>query len=287
MKEYIIQTELSDLKISVFLLKEGFHLWQHKEYKDPVEKAFALHHHSTYEIFFAMGSIDLMTAEASHHYESTILVVPPNCAHYSATFHNCYGINFTFEPLSPKKQEVYIALKKALTHGLVALPMEETERFYFGQLVKAMAGELPREQASHLIPLLFSQFFSRLIPRARGEINESKRHRYINLIDSYIARAFAGRPSLSDLAEHLHLCPRQVSRILQKEYNCSFSQLVHKQRLDTACYLLKQTNLPISEIAAGVGYEFENYFFSQFKKEYGVTPTEYRKKNDAAHLQKL
>ncbi len=25
-KEYVIQTELSDLKISVFLLKEGFHL---------------------------------------------------------------------------------------------------------------------------------------------------------------------------------------------------------------------------------------------------------------------
>ena len=262
MKEYIIQTELSDLKISVFLLKEGFHLWERKEYKDPMEKAFALHHHSTYEIFFAMGSIDLMTAEAPHHYESTILVVPPNCAHYSATFHNCYGINFIFEPLSPTKQEVYTALKKELERGIVALPMEETERFYFEQLVKAMEGNLPQEQASYLIPLLFSQFFSRLIPRARGEISESKRHRYINLIDSYVANTFTGRPCLADLAKHLHLCPRQVSRILQKEYGCSLSQLVHKQRLDTACYLLKQTALPITEIAAGVGYEFENYFFT-------------------------
>ena len=40
--------------------------------------------------------------------------------------------------------------------------------------------------------------------------------------------------------------------------------------------LLKYTSMPISEISATVGYSHENYFFTMFRKEYGVTPKKYR-----------
>ena len=54
-------------------------------------------------------------------------------------------------------------------------------------------------------------------------------------------------------------------------------ELVNRKRLAVACMLLKYTNLPISEISANVGYGHENYFFTLFRRTYGVSPRAYRK----------
>ena len=42
--------------------------------------------------------------------------------------------------------------------------------------------------------------------------------------------------------------------------------------------LLLETELTVGEIAAKIGYENPNKFTSAFKKTYGVTPTEFKKR---------
>ncbi|MBE6358494.1 MAG: AraC family transcriptional regulator [Lentisphaerae bacterium] len=49
-------------------------------------------------------------------------------------------------------------------------------------------------------------------------------------------------------------------------------------RLNTAAYLLLQTNMPINEIAHDCGYQDEYYFSRLFKQYRNCTATEYRKK---------
>ena len=49
-----------------------------------------------------------------------------------------------------------------------------------------------------------------------------------------------------------------------------------RQRFQKAVVLLMETDLPVEEIAANVGYENMSYFYRQFKARYGMTPRQYR-----------
>ena len=44
--------------------------------------------------------------------------------------------------------------------------------------------------------------------------------------------------------------------------------------------LLESTDRPISVIAAEVGYASAAGFFTAFRKTFGITPTEYRRKSN-------
>ena len=47
--------------------------------------------------------------------------------------------------------------------------------------------------------------------------------------------------------------------------------------MQEAARLLKSTDLPVSKIAASLGYENRTQFYKVFQKEYQIVPTEYRK----------
>ena len=49
--------------------------------------------------------------------------------------------------------------------------------------------------------------------------------------------------------------------------------------MEMAKKLLEETSIKIEEIAFLVGYNNEYYFMKHFKKEEGMTPTEFRKSN--------
>ena len=54
-----------------------------------------------------------------------------------------------------------------------------------------------------------------------------------------------------------------------------------KIQLREAARLLKASELPVSRIAAYLGYENRTQFYTIFEREYQMTPTEYREKAHA------
>lgn len=56
----------------------------------------------------------------------------------------------------------------------------------------------------------------------------------------------------------------------------NISDVITDIRIETACNLLKNTNLSLKEISAKVGYSNQYYFSSCFKKKTGQTPSSYR-----------
>ena len=75
-----------------------------------------------------------------------------------------------------------------------------------------------------------------------------------------------------------------VSRsVLQKKLKAltGFSpvELVREARMKMAAQLILKTNLTLSEITYKVGLSDPHYFSKCFKKQYGITPTEYKEKN--------
>lgn len=94
---------------------------------------------------------------------------------------------------------------------------------------------------------------------------------------SYIKEYYAQDINLTKAAEALHINPDYLGRLLKKECNLSFGQLLSSVRLEKACKLLSDINLPISEVAFSVGFKDFRHFGQVFKSHYQMTPTQYRK----------
>lgn len=95
----------------------------------------------------------------------------------------------------------------------------------------------------------------------------------------YVNEHFNENISLQDLSEKLYLTPNYITTLFKKDTGTTFKRYLTKVRLDHAKKLLKDTNTKISDIAALVGYDNDEYFCKVFKKTTGSTPSDYRKAN--------
>ena len=82
--------------------------------------------------------------------------------------------------------------------------------------------------------------------------------------------------SISMLAEKFHVSIAYMSYLFKKYFNENFSDYLWKLRVSKAKELLRGTSKPIEEICIEVGYENVSSFRRKFKKELGITPSQYR-----------
>ncbi len=90
--------------------------------------------------------------------------------------------------------------------------------------------------------------------------------------------------SLSLVAEEIGISHSYLSTVFKNELKCSYSEYLLKIRLEKAIGLMEAGERNIRKIAERSGFNSYEYFFSVFKKTYGVTPKEYvkgGKKQDA------
>lgn len=82
---------------------------------------------------------------------------------------------------------------------------------------------------------------------------------------------------LEEIAKQYHFSSKTLSRLFQKELNMSFSTWLKQAKLLQALTDLEM-NKPILNIALDLGYESSSAFSYMFKRQMGMTPTEYLKK---------
>lgn len=85
--------------------------------------------------------------------------------------------------------------------------------------------------------------------------------------------------SLDELSEQFHINKYQICRDFKKYLKTSPLQYLNNVRLEHAKELLTNTSLHVNEISYQIGFENTNHFIQLFKKEVGMTPTIYRKKD--------
>ena len=82
---------------------------------------------------------------------------------------------------------------------------------------------------------------------------------------------------LSDLSKKLNVSTVNLSKIIKKNLGVTFKSMLQKKRLGEAEKLIKNTDIPITEIIFSVGYENTNFFYRMFSSRYGCSPKVYRK----------
>ena len=85
--------------------------------------------------------------------------------------------------------------------------------------------------------------------------------------------------TLASMAKHFHYSESYLSRLISRQLGMSFSQLLQMIRLEESCELLINSDIRITELCERVGYDNESYYIQLFRKAYGVTPLQYRKRN--------
>ncbi|MEY8752340.1 response regulator transcription factor [Alkalicoccobacillus gibsonii] len=111
-------------------------------------------------------------------------------------------------------------------------------------------------------------------------------HWIIENIKRYIDKNYQQDLRASDVAEQHYISPNYFSMLFKQETGRSFSEYLNGLRINKASKLLLETSNKVFEIAEYVGYKEYKYFVQVFKKQVGVTPTEYRRLNASHDLRK-
>ncbi|MDY3281300.1 response regulator transcription factor [Dysosmobacter sp.] len=101
--------------------------------------------------------------------------------------------------------------------------------------------------------------------------------RAITGITRYLRDHLAEEVSLSVLAEQFHLNPQYISQLFKNEIGVNFLAYLTNIRMEKAKKLLLSTPLPVAEVAEQSGYGDYRVFTKVFKKNEGVTPSQYRR----------
>lgn len=97
-------------------------------------------------------------------------------------------------------------------------------------------------------------------------------------IDAYITENLRADLSIGALCRRFGISRSKLYGICKEYYGCGVEQLTRSLRIKKAKELLETTSLPVSAVSQQSGYDDYNYFIKVFKKDTGLTPGTYRKK---------
>ncbi len=279
MKEKIYKIKIMDILLEAVLFDEAFHLKPSGEPCGVMSRIKHIHKHTTYEIFFVFdGTLCVHDTAESVFCPQQAVIIPPNHDHYTVSHVKTgYCFYFSVEKSASTNGNLFESVCEKLSAGITSFELKNDAAYDVLRFSESIRANESDEKITHLLYFVFANLFENISPSHQTAKNKpDKNGKYIHIIDLYL-NDFENQIKLSELANKLYLCPKQVSRIIRKEYGCSLSEIVNHRKLTAASTLLKHTNLPVAQIAETVGYDYENYFYTLFKKAFGVTPLQYRK----------
>lgn len=105
---------------------------------------------------------------------------------------------------------------------------------------------------------------------------EAQSSSVIDKAKEYIGTKYNKDISLDDVSREVDISPYYFSKIFKEATGENFIEYVTNIRISKAKELLQNSELSMKEICAAVGYSDPNYFSRTFKKNVGVTPTEFK-----------
>jgi len=115
--------------------------------------------------------------------------------------------------------------------------------------------------------------------RENMEHNSVKRlnNTIVSEVKNYLCKNFKDA-TLRSTARHFHFNPDYLSRVLKNSTGQGFTEMLQEIKLREASVLLKNSDISIEEVMNHIGYNNLSHFYRIFKKKFGVTPLDYRKK---------
>ncbi len=140
-----------------------------------------------------------------------------------------------------------------------------------------------RERLSALIPAVIPENVPVQEP---DDTYDPQMAQLILYVREYLNRNYMNTVSLDYLSEMLKISPSYLSTQFKRYTHINFVDYLTNLRINEAFHLLLDPLRSTAEVAALVGYEDAGYFSRVFKKHTGLTPTQYRRQQIRASLNK-
>lgn len=168
--------------------------------------------------------------------------------------------------------------------NLLSLMLKSTpETDYLHHQIVSKGHEAGRLEMDQLVLDLLQQIVGIVSNESlEDDLNGSLRQNHISTIErakEFINGNFSTDISLYQIADYSCVSPFHFSRIFKKFTSFTPHQYLQNIRLKHGQVLLKNSALPISDIACQAGFNSADYFATAFKQRYGATPTEFRGSN--------
>lgn len=131
------------------------------------------------------------------------------------------------------------------------------------------------ELQGHLIKL-FDRILDSMQPVQPGLPGEQEVSKVLNYIHSHINE----RIQLIQLAQLVNFNETYLCTIFRAHTGTSIINYINQTKIEHAAVELRSTKHQIKEIASDLGFSDQFYFNKMFRKYYGISPSQYRRKNE-------
>lgn len=196
-----------------------------------------------------------------------------------------FSIRFFFRPPSENDNRIVHKAYEELTEILRTTRIVQDKQMTLLPLWECLKREFLERNYGYnnylsAYPTLILTEMLRLIPEKSQKlfyISDNEQTLYMrDKIDSLLVSRFMENLKREDVAREVGLSPRQLSRIFIREFGVSFITKLNSIRLQQAKFQLKYTKKDIARVCLDCGFHSYSYFISCFKKNTGMTPSDYR-----------
>lgn len=289
MKDAVIPYTLPEVKDhSFFFIAQ--HVMPHVEAK--------MHRHQAWELYYVtQGRGTRMTGDTLMTFtEGDVVLIPPSMTHY-----------WEYNPESANDQGEITYLMVAFSPEFVDKCMNtfsEIKRSLFGRVLPDEALKYGMKSAEviktalrkmqeyddigqlcellRLLPTIFTTDDHVLIGKP---IKIERDIRRIQQVVTYVMAHYPHAILLDEIAGHIGMNRSAFCTFFKRNKGMTFSQFLTSYRLSTACELLRDTKKQVSEICYAVGFNDLPHFNRVFKKEYGMSPSQFRATKQSEQMQ--
>jgi AraC-like DNA-binding protein len=261
-----------------------------------------LHSHSFYEICYAFVGRGRFTINGRTQTvrRGDVFVAKPNEPHEIVSSRSAplgiYFWSYTLVPAAKRPPRPVDAATDELLRafiGTTTLPAGPAP--HMAQTIAMLTDEIARQWPGCL-PVIEALTRKLLLDTARAVVPEGTRPTMLPAVSRSEADRIAqaalryvhdnlARPiSVRDVAAQVQLSERHLERLVRKETGRTVLQHLTAARVDAAAQQLLDHDVPIKQIAAGVGYQDVRYFTTLFRKRTGMTPARFRAAGGTTHF---
>ena len=274
----------------IFLPVNSYHCLVPVTYRE-----LALHWHEEMEItLIREGMSDYRVGqEPFRAQEGDIILIPPYCTHSAYEIPGRTMVSdslvFHLDLLGAQGQDLSASkYLRPLAEGQLQMPkvIRASDKGY-GEIKEAFLAALDcfqnrplfyemrlRESLLHVIILLFEHGYIREPQEGRSTFANRLQ---LRTVLQYIAEHYREKIKVADLSDLSGFSESYFMSFFKQNVGMSCIQYINHYRVQKAAHALEETSQPVMEVAMDHGFDNISYFNLQFRKEFGMTPREFRR----------
>ena len=202
-----------------------------------------------------------------------VLYLPKERQRYEQNSGVCYWVHFSGTAVEELLSDAGLKWKPLSLGGEPNQTIIDSfEKMIYRFITRGHSNDLAL--SAELLSLL-SRFKNLLDEQTNPVMNER-----LYPVITYLNKHFFEKVELADCAKMMHISTGRFSHIFKECTGVSPYAYILNLRMKMAAELLALSDLPIAEIAYKTGFDNPLYFSKIFKKQYGVSPSSFRIKQE-------